>query len=164
MSEETTQPPAPSGDSQESKKQTVRISLPPKPAAAPTIKIAVPPAGAAKTADDSGKAASTIKIPVPPKTAKPGVGVAKPAVKKPAAPPVEIAPAKENPAEAEAPPAAAEVAAAPVEAKAKGGKKKKAKVRKSAPAEGPLETAFAAVAALGAIGLALFLAMLGQLI
>ena len=102
MSEETTQTPAPSGDSQESKKQTVRISLPPKPAAAPTIKIAVPPAGAAKTADSSGKAASTIKIPVPPKTAKPGIGVAKPA--------------------------------------------------------------FAAVAALGAIGLAVFLAMLGQLI
>ena len=75
MSEETTQTPAPSGDSQDSKKQTVRISLPPKPAAAPTIKIAVPPAGAAKTAADSGKAASTIKIPVPPKTAKPGVGV-----------------------------------------------------------------------------------------
>ena len=85
MSEETTQTPAPSGDSQESKKQTVRISLPPKPAAAPTIKIAVPPAGAAKTAEDSGKAASTIKIPVPPKTAKPGVGVAKPAAAKAAA-------------------------------------------------------------------------------
>ena len=60
MSEETTQAPAPGGDSQETKKQTVRISLPPKPAAAPTIKIAVPSAGAAKTAD-GGKAASTIK-------------------------------------------------------------------------------------------------------
>ena len=154
MSEETTQTPAPSGDSQESKKQTVRISLPPKPAAAPTIKIAVPPAGAAKTADDSGKAASTIKIPVPPKTAKPGVGVAKPAAAKAAAPPVEK----------KSPEAAAEVAAAPVEAKAETGKKKKAKVRKASTSDGTLEQAFAAISALGAIGLAVFLAKLGGLL
>ena len=55
MSEETNQPPA-AGGSQESKKQTVRISLPPKPAASPTIKISVPPAGAAKAAflDEAG--------------------------------------------------------------------------------------------------------------
>ena len=156
MSEETTQTPAPSGDSQESKKQTVRISLPPKPAAAPTIKIAVPPAGAPKTAEDSGKAASTIKIPVPPKTAKPGVGVAKPAAAKAAAPPVE----KKAP-EAEKP---AEVAAAPVEAKAETGKKKKAKVRKASTSDGTLEQAFAAISALGAIGLAVFLAKLGGLL
>ena len=156
MSEETTKTPAPSGDSQESKKQTVRISLPPKPAAAPTIKIAVPPAGAAKTAEDSGKAASTIKIPVPPKTAKPGVGVAKPAAAKAAAPPVE----KKAP-EAEK---SAEVAAAPVEAKAKTGKKKKAKVRKASTSDGTLEQAFAAISALGAIGLAVFLAKLGGLL
>ena len=154
MSEETTQTPAPSGDSQDSKKQTVRISLPPKPAAAPTIKIAVPPAGAAKTAADSGKAASTIKIPVPPKTAKPGVGVAKPAAAKAAAPPVEK----------KAPEAAAEVAAAPVEAKAETGKKKKAKVRKASTSDGTLEQAFAAISALGAIGLAVFLAKLGGLL
>ena len=158
MSEETTQTPAPSGDSQESKKQTVRISLPPKPAAAPTIKIAVPPAGAAKTADVSGKAASTIKIPVPPKTAKPGVGVAKRAAAKAAAPPVEKkAPEAEKPAEA-----AAEVAAAPVEAET--GKKKKAKVRKASTSDGTLEQAFAAISALGAIGLAVFLAKLGGLL
>ena len=89
MPEETTQPPSASG-SQESKKQTVRISLPPKPAASPTIKIAVPPAGAA----ESSKAASTIKIPVPPKTAATGVGVVKPTA----------------PVEKEAPPAMAEEA------------------------------------------------------
>ena len=137
MSEETTQTPAPSGDSQDSKKQTVRISLPPKPAAAPTI-----------------------KIPVPPKTAKPGVGVAKRAAAKAAAPPVEKkAPEAEKPAEA-----AAEVAAAPVEAKAETGKKKKAKVRKASTSDGTLEQAFAAISALGAIGLAVFLAKLGGLL
>ncbi len=119
MSEETTQAPAPGGDSQETKKQTVRISLPPKPAAAPTIKIAVPSAGAAKTAD-GGKAASTIKIPVPAKTAAPKVGVAKPA---------PVAAVKEDSAKktAEATAPAAELEAAPVEAAAKSVKKKKRK-------------------------------------
>mgnify|MGYP006131918533 CR=1 FL=1 len=71
MPEETTTPAA--GGSQESKKQTVRISLPPKPAASPTIKISVPPAGSTGAA----KAASTIKIPVPPKTAARVVGIPK---------------------------------------------------------------------------------------
>tara|TARA_B100001250_G_scaffold170363_1_gene146758 strand:+ start:4478 stop:4948 length:471 start_codon:yes stop_codon:yes gene_type:complete len=154
MSEETTQAPAPGGDSQETKKQTVRISLPPKPAAAPTIKIAVPSAGAAKTAD-GGKAASTIKIPVPAKTAAPKVGVAKPA---------PVAAVKEDSAKktAEATAPAAELEAAPVEAAAKSVKKKKAKVRKTATADNPFDTSVAAVTALGAIGLAAFLFMLGS--
>ena len=65
----------------------------------------------------------------------------------------------EKPAEA-----AAEVAAAPVEAKAKTGKKKKAKVRKASTSDGTLEQAFAAISALGAIGLAVFLAKLGGLL
>ena len=56
MSEEITQQPA-AGGSQESKKQTVRISLPPKPAASPTIKISVPPAGAAGAAGGGGSLA-----------------------------------------------------------------------------------------------------------
>ncbi|MAS75663.1 MAG: hypothetical protein CMO57_04600 [Verrucomicrobiales bacterium] len=154
MSEETTKAPAPGGDSQETKKQTVRISLPPKPAAAPTIKIAVPSAGAAKTAD-GGKAASTIKIPVPAKTAAPKVGITKPAT---------ATAAKEDSAKktAEATAPAAEVEAPPVEAAAKAVKKKKAKVRKTAAADSVLDTAVAAVSAVGAIGLAFFLFTLGS--
>ena len=141
MSEETTQAPAPGGDSQETKKQTVRISLPPKPAAAPTIKIAVPPAGAAKTAD-GGKAASTIKIPVPAKAAAPKVGITKP---------VTAPAAKEEPAEA-----------APVEAAVKAtAKKKKAKVRKAVSADNTLDICVAGVTALSAVGLAFFIFTLG---
>ncbi|MEE2614676.1 MAG: hypothetical protein VYC62_03700 [Verrucomicrobiota bacterium] len=154
MSEETTQAPAPGGDSQETKKQTVRISLPPKPAAAPTIKIAVPSAGAAKTAD-GGKAASTIKIPVPSKTAAPKVGVTKPA---PAAAVKEDSAQKT--AEATAP--AVEVEAPPVEAAAKAVTKKKAKVRKTAAAYTVFDTSVAAVTALGALGLAAFLFSIGS--
>ena len=154
MSEETTQSPAPGGDSQETKKQTVRISLPPKPAAAPTIKIAVPPAGAAKTAD-GGKAASTIKIPVPAKTAAPKVGITKP---------VTAPAAKEESAEksAEVTAPAAEVEAAPVEAAVKAtAKKKKAKVRKAVSADNTLDICVAGVTALSAVGLAFFIFTLG---
>ena len=153
MSEETTQAPAPGGDSQETKKQTVRISLPPKPAAAPTIKIAVPSAGAAKTAD-GGKAASTIKIPVPAKAAAPKVGITKPA-----SAPVVKEDSEKKAAEATAP--AAEVKAAPVEATAKSVKKKKAKVRKTVSADNAFDTSLAAVTALGSLILAAFLFGLG---
>ena len=152
MSEETTKAPAPGGDSQETKKQTVRISLPPKPAAAPTIKIAVPSAGAAKTAD-GGKAASTIKIPVPAKSAAPKVGITKPA-------PVAQKDTTKKTTEATAP--AAQVEAAPVEAKAQAVKKKTPKVRKTVSADNAFDTSVAAVTALGAIGLAAFLFMLGS--
>ena len=145
MSEETTQPPA-AGGSQESKKQTVRISLPPKPAASPTIKISVPPAGAAK-------AASTIKIPVPPKAAAVATGQRK-------APPATAAEArrkisvddirKDNaPFEEES----------SFEAKPK---RQKARVKKAAPADNPFDFAVAAITALAAICLAGYLWMLGQ--
>ncbi len=154
MSEETTQAPAPGGDSQETKKQTVRISLPPKPAAAPTIKIAVPSAGAAKTAD-GGKAASTIKIPVPAKAAAPKVGITKPA-----SAPVVKEDSEKKAAEATAP--AAEVKATPVEATAKSVKKKKAKVRKTVSADNAFDTSVAAVTALGSLILAAFLFGLGS--
>ena len=154
MSEETTQAPAPGGDSQETKKQTVRISLPPKPAAAPTIKIAVPSAGAAKTAD-GGKAASTIKIPVPAKAAAPKVGITKPA-----SAPVVKEDSEKKAAEATAP--AAEVKATPVEATAKSVKKKKAKVRKTVSADNAFDTSLAAVTALGSLILAAFLFGLGS--
>jgi len=154
MSEETTQAPAPGGDSQETKKQTVRISLPPKPAAAPTIKIAVPSAGAAKTAD-GGKAASTIKIPVPAKAAAPKVGITKPT---PA--PVVKEDSEKKAAEATAP--AAEVETTPVEATAKSVKKKKAKVRKTVSADNAFDTSVAAVTALGSLILAAFLFGLGS--
>lgn len=154
MSEETTQAPAPGGDSQETKKQTVRISLPPKPAAAPTIKIAVPSAGAAKTAD-GGKAASTIKIPVPAKAAAPKVGITKPATA-----PVVKEDSEKKAAEATAP--AAEVEATPVEATAKSVKKKKAKVRKTVSADNAFDTSLAAVTALGSLILAAFLFGLGS--
>ena len=154
MSEETTQAPAPGGDSQETKKQTVRISLPPKPAAAPTIKIAVPSAGAAKTAD-GGKAASTIKIPVPAKAAAPKVGITKPA-----SAPVVKEDSEKKAAEATAP--AAEVETTPVEATAKSVKKKKAKVRKTVSADNAFDTSVAAVTALGSLILAAFLFGLGS--
>ena len=154
MSEETTQAPAPGGDSQETKKQTVRISLPPKPAAAPTIKIAVPSAGAAKTSD-GGKAASTIKIPVPAKAAAPKVGITKPATA-----PVVKEDSEKKAAEATAP--AAEVEATPVEATAKSVKKKKAKVRKTVSADNAFDTSVAAVTALGSLILAAFLFGLGS--
>ena len=147
MSEETNQPPA-AGDSQESKKQTVRISLPPKPAASPTIKISVPPAGAAK-------AASTIKIPVPPKKTAPAV-----ATKQRKAPPATSAEARRKisvddirkddaPFEEES----------SFEAKPK---RQKARVKKAAPADNPFDITVALVTALGAIGLAAFLWTLGQ--
>ena len=147
MSEKTNQPPA-AGDSQESKKQTVRISLPPKPAASPTIKISVPPAGAAK-------AASTIKIPVPPKKTAPAV-----ATKQRKAPPATSAEARRKisvddirkddaPFEEES----------SFEAKPK---RQKARVKKAAPADNPFDITVALVTALSAIGLAAFLWTLGQ--
>jgi hypothetical protein len=136
MPEETTTPAA--GGSQESKKQTVRISLPPKPAASPTIKISVPPAGAAK-------AASTIKIPVPPKTAARVVGIPKTASatrrETPVAQKKEVAAAEE------------EAVATPM--------RKKARVKKAAPYN-PFDTAVAFITAGGAIGLAAYLWKLGQ--
>ena len=147
MSEETNQPPA-AGGSQEPKKQTVRISLPPKPAASPTIKISVPPAGAAK-------AASTIKIPVPPKKTAPAV-----ATGQRKAPPTTAAESrrkisvddirKDNaPFEEES----------SFEAKPK---RQKARVKKAAPADGPFDITVALVTALSAMGLAAFLWTLGQ--
>jgi hypothetical protein len=147
MSEETNQPPA-AGGSQESKKQTVRISLPPKPAASPTIKISVPPAGAAK-------AASTIKIPVPPKKTAPAV-----ATGQRKAPPTTAAEARRKisvddirkddaPFEEES----------SFEAKPK---RQKARVKKAAPADNPFDFAVAAITAVAAICLAGYLWMLGQ--
>jgi len=147
MSEETNQPPA-AGGSQESKKQTVRISLPPKPAASPTIKISVPPAGAAK-------AASTIKIPVPPKKTAPAV-----ATGQRKAPPTTAAESRRKisvddirkgnaPFEEES----------SFEAKPK---RQKARVKKAAPADHPFDFTVALVTALSAIGLAAFLWTLGQ--
>ena len=147
MSEDTNQPPA-AGGSQESKKQTVRISLPPKPAASPTIKISVPPAGAAK-------AASTIKIPVPPKKTAPAV-----ATGQRKAPPTTAAESRRKisvddirkddaPFEEES----------SFEAKPK---RQKARVKKAAPADNPFDITVAFVTALGAIGLAAYLWTLGQ--
>jgi len=148
MSEETNQPPA-GGDSQESKKQTVRISLPPKPAASPTIKISVPPAGAAK-------AASTIKIPVPPKKTAPAV-----ATGQRKAPPTTAAEARRKisvddirkddaPFEEES----------SFEAKPR---RQKARVKKAVPANNTLDTVLAALTALCTIGLVAYLANLGEL-
>ena len=147
MSEETNQPPA-AGGSQESKKQTVRISLPPKPAASPTIKISVPPTGASK-------AASTIKIPVPPKKTAPAV-----ATGQRKAPPTTAAESRRKisvddirkgnaPFEEES----------SFEAKPK---RQKARVKKAAPADNPFDFTVALVTALSAIGLAAFLWTLGQ--
>ena len=145
MSEETTHPPA-AGGSQESKKQTVRISLPPKPAASPTIKISVPPAGAAK-------AASTIKIPVPPKAAAVATGQRK-------APPETAAEARRKISvdDIRKDDASFEEESS-FETKPK---RQKARVKKAAPADGPFDVGVALVTALSAIGLAAFLWMLGQ--
>jgi len=137
----------------ESKKQTVRISLPPKPAASPTIKISVPPVGAAKAAEGA-KAASTIKIPVPPKRAAAGV------TEQRKAPPATAAADRrkisvddirkdDSPFDEES----------SFEAKPK---RQKARVKKATPSDNPFDIAVAALAAFGAIGLAVFLWMLGQ--
>jgi hypothetical protein len=147
MSEETNQPPS-AGDSQESKKQTVRISLPPKPAASPTIKISVPPAGAAK-------AASTIKIPVPPKKTAPAVATgqrkAPPATAAEARRKISVDDIRKDDAPFEE--------QSSFEAKPK---REKARVKKAAPADNPFDITVALVTALSAIGLAAFLWTLGQ--
>ena len=147
MSEETNQPPA-AGGSQESKKQTVRISLPPKPAASPTIKISVPPAGAAK-------AASTIKIPVPPKKTAPAVATgqrkAPPATAAEARRKISVDDTRKDDAPFEE--------ESSFEAKPK---RQKARVKKAAPADNPFDFAVAAITAVAAICLAGYLWMLGQ--
>ena len=147
MSEETNQPPA-AGASQESKKQTVRISLPPKPAASPTIKISVPPAAAAK-------AASTIKIPVPPKAAAPAVATgqrkAPPATAAEARRKISVDDTRKDDAPFEE--------ESSFEAKPK---RQKARVKKATPADNPFDFAVAAITAVAAICLAGYLWMLGQ--
>ena len=147
MSEETNQPPA-AGGSQESKKQTVRISLPPKPAASPTIKISVPPAGAAK-------AASTIKIPVPPKKTAPAVATgqrkAPPATAAEARRKISVDDTRKDDAPFEE--------ESSFEAKPK---RQKARVKKAAPSDNTFDIAASLVTALGALGLAGYLWMIGQ--
>ena len=147
MPEETTQPPA-AGSSQESKKQTVRISLPPKPAASPTIKISVPPAGAAK-------AASTIKIPVPPKKTAPAVATgqrkAPPTTAAEARRKISVDDIRKDDSQFEE--------ESSFEAKPK---RQKARVKKAAPADNPFDFAVAAITAVAAICLAGYLWMLGQ--
>ena len=150
MSEETNQPPA-AGGSQESKKQTVRISLPPKPAASPTIKISVPPAAAA----GATKAASTIKIPVPPKKTAPAVATgqrkAPPATAAEARRKISVDDTRKDDAPFEE--------ESSFEAKPK---RQKARVKKAAPADNPFDFAVAAITAVAAICLAGYLWMLGQ--
>ena len=80
------------------KKETVRIALPPKPTAAPTIKLpSLPPTGAAPTAArpaSAPAAAATAQVPRPPSpptaaAAKaPGTSVAKPPAPAPAKAPM----------------------------------------------------------------------------
>ncbi|MDP6916142.1 MAG: hypothetical protein QGF29_13705 [Verrucomicrobiota bacterium] len=150
MSEETNQPPA-AGGSQESKKQTVRISLPPKPAASPTIKISVPPAAAA----GATKAASTIKIPVPPKKTAPAVATgqrkAPPATAAEARRKISVDDTRKDDAPFEE--------ESSFEAKPK---RQKAGVKNATPADNPFDFAVAAITALAAICLAGYLWMLGQ--
>ena len=150
MSEETNQPPA-AGGSQESKKQTVRISLPPKPAASPTIKISVPPAGAAGAA----KAASTIKIPVPPKKTAPAVATgqrqAPPTTAAESRRKISVDDIRKDDSQFEE--------ESSFEAKPK---RQKARVKKAAPADNPFDFAVAAITAVAAICLAGYLWMLGQ--
>ena len=150
MSEETTHPPA-AGGSQESKKQPVRISLPPKPAASPTIKISVPPAAAA----GATKAASTIKIPVPPKKTAPAVATgqrkAPPATAAEARRKISVDDTRKDDAPFEE--------ESSFEAKPK---RQKARVKKAAPADNPFDFAVAAITAVAAICLAGYLWMLGQ--
>ncbi len=83
MADETPQTPAPAGDASkvQPKKETVRINLPPKPTAAPTVKIPAPaPAGGAKAAPAAG---ATQKLPAAappaPKAAAPGAPAPRPA-------------------------------------------------------------------------------------
>ena len=79
---QTPQTPAPAGDASkvQPKKETVRINLPPKPTAAPTVKIPAPaPAGGAKAAPAAG---ATQKLPAAappaPKAAAPGAPASAP--------------------------------------------------------------------------------------
>ena len=84
------------------KKETVRISLPPKPTASPTIKLPAMPAGgpgAAKPAPTAAAPAAKAPsaqapaAPRPPAGGKPGAKVSAPAPKKPGAGP-RVAPAQ----------------------------------------------------------------------
>ena len=136
----------------ESKKQTVRISLPPKPAASPTIKISVPPAGAAK-------AASTIKIPVPPKRAAAGVTEQKKAPPTKAPPATAAADRRKISVDDIRKDASPFDEESSFEAKPK---RQKGRVKKATPSDNPFDIAVAALAAFGAIGLAVFLWILGQ--
>jgi len=56
-------PKAPEGAKVQPKKETVRINLPPKPSAAPTIKIPAPPAGRTPSAPAAGPAAAPAAAP-----------------------------------------------------------------------------------------------------
>jgi hypothetical protein len=62
------------------KKETVRINLPPKPTAAPTIKLPTLPPGGPTGAPSAAPALATVHAPAPPpKTSAPGTSIAKPA-------------------------------------------------------------------------------------
>ena len=62
------------------KKETVRINLPPKPTAAPTIKLPTLPPGGPTGAPSAAPALATAHAPAPaPKPAAPGTSIAKPA-------------------------------------------------------------------------------------
>ncbi len=97
-------PPAPKHESGkiQPKKETVRINLPPKPTAAPTIKIpapsaihaATPGAGAATAAPAAAPAAPAAKSAAPAAAAAPAQKPAAPAAAAPALTPAAPAPAR----------------------------------------------------------------------
>lgn len=74
-------PPAPAGSKVQPKKETVRISLPPKPAAKETVRLQLPPKAAASAAP-AGVTPPKPAAPAPPKPATPP-----PAAPAPAGPP-----------------------------------------------------------------------------
>lgn len=62
-------PPKPAEAKVQPKKETVRITLPPKPTASPTVKLPMLPGAAASTAGTAPTAPGTVSVPPPPAAA-----------------------------------------------------------------------------------------------
>jgi hypothetical protein len=65
------------------KKETVRINLPPKPTAAPTVRLPTPPSSGVVAPTTSAAAPIAVGVPVPPVTAAAPTAAAAPAAKAP---------------------------------------------------------------------------------
>lgn len=88
MSENAPNPPVPPASSEpakvQPKKETVRIALPPKPTAAPTVRLPSPAPSAAPAAPSAAAAPSAPKAPAPPSGASAAPKAGAPAAPAPA--------------------------------------------------------------------------------